>query len=87
MKCLNNCSCMAYTNSDISSCFTEQKENITEEHSQEESLDLPHFDFFVIANETNNFSFNNPLGKGGFGSVYKVTTQFDDTMLNFFGGR
>uniref|UniRef100_A0A6N2MBM1 Protein kinase domain-containing protein n=1 Tax=Salix viminalis TaxID=40686 RepID=A0A6N2MBM1_SALVM len=103
MKSLNNCSCMAYTNSDISrygsGCYlwfgnlvgtrkftddrqdlyiimasseVEKKENITEEHSLEESLDLPHFDFSLIANETNDFSFNNLLGKGGFGSVYKA---------------
>jgi len=39
---------------------------------QDESLDLPHFDLTAIANATSNFSFNNLLGHGGFGPVYKV---------------
>ncbi|XP_031398551.1 G-type lectin S-receptor-like serine/threonine-protein kinase At1g11410 [Punica granatum] len=33
--------------------------------------DLPFFDLSTIATATNNFSFINKLGKGGFGSVYK----------------
>ncbi|OWM77595.1 hypothetical protein CDL15_Pgr016993 [Punica granatum] len=33
--------------------------------------DLPFFELSAIATATNNFSFINKLGKGGFGSVYK----------------
>ncbi|RXH86035.1 hypothetical protein DVH24_017088 [Malus domestica] len=33
--------------------------------------DLPFFELSTIAKATNNFSFNNKLGTGGFGSVYK----------------
>ncbi|CAL5335868.1 unnamed protein product [Camellia sinensis] len=39
--------------------------------SQKEDLELPLFDFAVIANSTNNFSIDNKLGEGGFGPVYK----------------
>ncbi|KAF2285899.1 hypothetical protein GH714_008795 [Hevea brasiliensis] len=39
--------------------------------NQKEDLELPHFDFSTIANATNNFSFSNLLGQGGFGPVYK----------------
>ncbi|KAG5235588.1 G-type lectin S-receptor serine/threonine-protein kinase [Salix suchowensis] len=56
---------------------TKKKENNTEEqwsmNSHDESLDLPHFDLAAIANATSNFSFNNLLGEGGFGPVYKGT--------------
>lgn len=34
-------------------------------------LELPLFDMSVIESATNNF--NNKLGEGGFGPVYKVT--------------
>ncbi|KAH1120993.1 hypothetical protein J1N35_004153 [Gossypium stocksii] len=44
----------------------------TGEHGKED-LGLPGFDFAIIASATNNFSSNNILGKGGFGSVYKGT--------------
>lgn len=41
---------------------------------------LPQFDLVMITKATNNFSLENKLGEGGFGSVYKVklenTTQF-----------
>ncbi|TYJ48590.1 hypothetical protein E1A91_A01G073300v1 [Gossypium mustelinum] len=37
-----------------------------------EDLELPVFDFAIIATATNNFSSNNILGQGGFGPVYKV---------------
>lgn len=40
---------------------------------QEEDLDLPHYDFTTLAKATNDFSFNNFLGEGGYGPVYKVT--------------
>ena len=41
---------------------------------KDEELDLPLFDFPVIANATNHFSEKSKLGEGGFGSVYKVIT-------------
>ena len=37
--------------------------------------DLPLFDLSVIAAATDNFSDDNKLGEGGFGSVFKVTTK------------
>ncbi|GLT37749.1 hypothetical protein SLA2020_120500 [Shorea laevis] len=40
---------------------------------EEELMLLPMFDFETIASATNNFSSNNKLGQGGFGSVYKGT--------------
>ena len=39
------------------------------------SLDLPFFDFNTIAAATHNFSVDNKLGEGGFGSVYKVNNS------------
>lgn len=36
--------------------------------------DLPFFDLTTIAAATNNFSVENKLGTGGFGSVYKVVS-------------
>ncbi|XP_039028294.1 G-type lectin S-receptor-like serine/threonine-protein kinase At4g27290 [Hibiscus syriacus] len=39
--------------------------------NQNEDLDLPLFDFATIARATDNFSPNNKIGEGGFGSVYK----------------
>ncbi|OVA04103.1 Protein kinase domain [Macleaya cordata] len=39
--------------------------------SQEEDLELHIFDFATIAAATNNFSFANKIGEGGFGPVYK----------------
>ncbi|KAI7981981.1 G-type lectin S-receptor-like serine/threonine-protein kinase [Camellia lanceoleosa] len=43
--------------------------------TQKEDLELPLFDFTVIADSTNNFSINNKLGEGGFGPVYKGTLE------------
>ena len=39
---------------------------------REEDLELPLFDMSTITSATNNFSIDNKLGEGGFGSVYKV---------------
>lgn len=36
-------------------------------------MDLPLFDLQTIVKATSNFSLNNKIGQGGFGSVYKVT--------------
>ncbi|KAK2434614.1 G-type lectin S-receptor serine/threonine-protein kinase [Trifolium repens] len=44
-------------------------ENNIEKHL--EDIDLPLFDLQTIAGATSNFSLNNKIGQGGFGSVYK----------------
>lgn len=38
-----------------------------------DELELPLFDFDTITIATNNFSQENKLGEGGFGSVYRVS--------------
>ena len=38
-------------------------------------MDLPLFNLQTISSATNNFSLNNKIGQGGFGSVYKVTIE------------
>ncbi|KAM0063417.1 putative protein kinase RLK-Pelle-DLSV family [Helianthus debilis subsp. tardiflorus] len=43
-------------------------ENISDDN---EDLELPLFSLSTILHATNNFSFNNKLGEGGFGPVYK----------------
>ncbi|KAK9939537.1 hypothetical protein M0R45_016231 [Rubus argutus] len=43
------------------------------EEQKQEDLELPLFDFPTIESATNKFSFNNKLGEGGFGPVYKGT--------------
>lgn len=42
------------------------------EETQEEDLELPLFDLETVSAATNNFSFKNKIGQGGFGPVYKV---------------
>ncbi|XP_047941062.1 receptor-like serine/threonine-protein kinase SD1-8 [Salvia hispanica] len=37
----------------------------------DDDVDLPLIDFFTISASTNEFSFANKIGEGGFGSVYK----------------
>lgn len=44
--------------------------------------DVPLFDLSTIASATNNFSFLNKLGQGGFGSVYKVNFHYTKKLLS-----
>ncbi|CAN1239393.1 G-type lectin S-receptor-like serine/threonine-protein kinase At4g27290 [Linum grandiflorum] len=44
-------------------------------NSDKEDLELPLFDLTSVAFATNNFSQNNILGQGGFGTVYKGTLR------------
>ncbi|XP_052206837.1 G-type lectin S-receptor-like serine/threonine-protein kinase At4g27290 [Diospyros lotus] len=39
--------------------------------TEKDDLELPSFELAILASATNNFSFNNKLGEGGFGPVYK----------------
>ena len=53
-----------------------KKSGITDHQNnegQKEDLELPFFELSTIVCATNNFSFKNKLGEGGFGSVYKVS--------------
>ncbi|XP_024027466.1 G-type lectin S-receptor-like serine/threonine-protein kinase At4g27290 isoform X1 [Morus notabilis] len=62
-------------------CYICRRRKITEEternlmasrnEGQEDDLELPLFSLPTIINATNCFSFNNKLGEGGFGPVYK----------------
>lgn len=38
----------------------------------EENLDLIIYDLATVATATNQFSFQNKIGQGGFGPVYRV---------------
>ena len=40
--------------------------------SYEEDVEFPSFDLNTIVDATNQFSFSNKIGEGGFGPVYKV---------------
>ncbi|CAL5335815.1 unnamed protein product [Camellia sinensis] len=58
-----------------------QRYNNDTNESQKEDLQLPLFDSAAIINATDNFSENNKLGEGGFGSVYKDRTR--GTLLDW----
>ncbi|QHO00621.1 hypothetical protein HN51_035519 [Arachis hypogaea] len=47
--------------------------NIWKNKQRQVDVDLPIFDFSVLAKATDNFSSNKKLGEGGFGPVYKGT--------------
>ncbi|KAF7127660.1 hypothetical protein RHSIM_Rhsim11G0082700 [Rhododendron simsii] len=49
-----------------------RRRGIDIQDSDEENVELPIFDMVTLAGATNNFSDTNKIGKGGFGSVYKV---------------
>ncbi|KAG6790538.1 hypothetical protein POTOM_006694 [Populus tomentosa] len=48
-----------------------REENDQIDSGPKEDLELPLFQFTTIAKATNGFSFNNKIGEGGFGPVYK----------------
>ncbi|KDP38995.1 hypothetical protein JCGZ_00752 [Jatropha curcas] len=50
---------------------TDQSATNTQNGQNNEDLELPLFDLSTIVNATNNFSFNNKIGEGGFGPVYR----------------
>ncbi|XP_010553422.1 PREDICTED: G-type lectin S-receptor-like serine/threonine-protein kinase At1g11410 [Tarenaya hassleriana] len=57
--------------------FTESSLNLEDSFSEEQfdekgrKRDLPSFELNIVASATKNFSSDNKLGEGGFGSVYK----------------
>ncbi|XP_068324737.1 G-type lectin S-receptor-like serine/threonine-protein kinase At1g11410 [Pyrus communis] len=51
--------------------YWEDSPAITDIDESRLNSDLPFFELSTIAKATNNFAFNNKLGTGGFGSVYK----------------
>lgn len=50
--------------------------------SQKDDLELPLLNLSEIAKATHNFSFDNKLGEGGYGPVYKVSYLFNQ-LHNF----
>ncbi|RHN39086.1 putative protein kinase RLK-Pelle-DLSV family [Medicago truncatula] len=53
-----------------------QSRNLTTRECKQMKLDeLPLYDFEKLETATNSFHFNNMLGKGGFGPVYKGVTE------------
>lgn len=56
----------------------EAENNLMVENNDEgetDDLELPFFDLVTIIKATNDFSINNKLGEGGFGTVYMVVMQ------------
>lgn len=53
--------------------YTWTKKNKRKLNLKDDDLDLPLFALSTITKATSNFSAENKLGEGGFGSVYKVT--------------
>lgn len=48
------------------------KDTLQEDDLSKESYELPIYKFQQIIAATENFSYRNKLGEGGFGAVYKV---------------
>ncbi|CAN1281442.1 G-type lectin S-receptor-like serine/threonine-protein kinase At4g27290 [Linum perenne] len=74
VKCLENCSCMAYTNTDIRGYFDalgrRRASKMIVTLGRKEEAELTLFELATIVEATNNFSETNKLGEGGYGPVY-----------------
>ncbi|GAB4846277.1 hypothetical protein Ancab_025274 [Ancistrocladus abbreviatus] len=51
--------------------FSNMQRSQTVDNSDEQDTALPTFDFKTVSAATNDFSFGNKIGEGGFGPVYK----------------
>ncbi|EYU27867.1 hypothetical protein MIMGU_mgv1a020672mg, partial [Erythranthe guttata] len=85
--CLRNCSCVAYAVTEATGCvlwfgdlvdirvYAEGGQELFVRmplsELDEEDLGLPLFDFLTVSAATDEFSFSNKIGEGGFGPVYK----------------
>ena len=68
-----------------SSTFLDVSLSGKDQDGNRRNTDLPLFDFSTIAAATNNFSIENKLGEGGFGSVLKVVISLLKSLnLNLF---
>ena len=63
---------LSATASPISTLFNDFWDKNELDESTSSDHQLPFFDLNTIAAATDNFSIDNKLGEGGFGSVYKV---------------
>ncbi|CAN1281432.1 G-type lectin S-receptor-like serine/threonine-protein kinase At4g27290 [Linum perenne] len=74
VKCLENCSCMAYTSTDIRGAGNapggRSASKMTATIGRNEEAELPLFELATIVDATDNFSVSNKLGEGGYGPVY-----------------
>ncbi|CAN0912771.1 G-type lectin S-receptor-like serine/threonine-protein kinase RKS1 [Linum grandiflorum] len=55
--------------------------SMSQKNSRHGNADLPFFHLSEIASATNNFSDDNKLGEGGFGSVYKGTYKGNEIAV------
>ncbi|CAN1326832.1 G-type lectin S-receptor-like serine/threonine-protein kinase RKS1 [Linum perenne] len=62
-------------------CLIKQYRKVSEENSKHGNSDLPFFHLNEIVAATNDFSDDNKLGEGGFGSVYKGTYEGNEIAV------